>query len=157
MSVAEKRLKDLPGKLGRDVRVVRAPCMCGCDHAPVCAVGHLQTFKATPETVAAAVKKNGHAHAWKPDTDFAGYQKAGGYALLQACLEDKRTRDELIKLVSDAGLRGLGGAGFPTGRKWSLVRAESAPRMFAVNADEGEPRSEEHTSELQSLRHLVCR
>ena len=139
MAGAEKLLKELPGKLGRDVRVVRAPCMGGCDHAPVCAVGHLQTFKATPETVAAAVKKNGHAHAWKPHTDFAGYQKARGYALLQACLEDKRTRDELIKIVSDAGLRGLGGAGFPTGRKWSLVRAEPAPRMFAVNADEGEP------------------
>ena len=105
MAGAEKLLKELPAKLGRDVRVVRAPCMGGCDHAPVCAVGHLQTFKATPETVAAAAKKNGHAHAWKPDTDFAGYQKARGYALLQACLEDKRTRDELIKIVSDAGLR----------------------------------------------------
>ena len=51
----------------------------------------------------------------------------------------KRTRDDLIKIVSDAGLRGLGGAGFPTGRKWSLVRAEPAPRLMAVNADEGEP------------------
>ena len=71
--------------------------------------------------------------------DFAAYQKAGGYALLKDCLAGKRTRDEIIKIVSDAGLRGLGGAGFPTGRKWSLVRAEPAPRMFAVNADEGEP------------------
>jgi formate dehydrogenase len=139
MAGAEKLLKELPGKLGRNVRVVRAPCMGGCDRAPVCAVGHLQTFESTPETVATAVKKNDHAHAWKPDTDFAGYQKAGGYTLLKACLEDKRTRDELIKIVSNAGLRGLGGAGFPTGRKWSLVRAEPAPRMFAVNADEGEP------------------
>ena len=74
-----------------------------------------------------------------PSVDFAAYQKAGGYALLKSCLTDKRTRDELIKIVSDAGLRGLGGAGFPTGRKWALVRAEPAPRMFAVNADEGEP------------------
>ncbi|MDQ2954728.1 MAG: SLBB domain-containing protein, partial [Pseudomonadota bacterium] len=61
------------------------------------------------------------------------------YALLGECIADKRTRDDLIKIVSDAGLRGLGGAGFPTGRKWSLVRAEPAPRLFAVNADEGEP------------------
>ena len=99
----------------------------------------LQTFKATPDNVAAAVKAKPHAHAWTPGADFAAYQKAGGYALLKACLTDKRTRDELIKIVSDAGLRGLGGAGFPTGRKWSLVRAEPAPRMFAVNADEGEP------------------
>ncbi len=78
-------------------------------------------------------------HAWKPEADFAAYQKSGGYALLKDCLAGKRTRDELIKIVSDAGLRGLGGAGFPTGRKWSLVRAEPAPRLFAVNADEGEP------------------
>src|SRR5207237_1029235 len=55
------------------------------------------------------------------------------------CLQGKRTREEIIATVSDAGLRGLGGAGFPTGRKWSLVRAEPAPRMMAVNADEGEP------------------
>ncbi len=65
--------------------------------------------------------------------------RGGGYALLKACLGGARTRDDIIKAVSDAGLRGLGGAGFPTGRKWSLVRAEPAPRLFAVNADEGEP------------------
>ena len=139
MAGAEKLLKDLPGKLGRDVRVVRAPCMGACDRAPVAAVGHVQTFKATPDNVAAAVKAKPHAHVWTPGADFAAYQKAGGYALLKSCLTDKRTRDDLIKIVSDAGLRGLGGAGFPTGRKWSLVRAEPAPRLFAVNADEGEP------------------
>jgi NADH:ubiquinone oxidoreductase subunit F (NADH-binding) len=132
-------LKDLSGKLGRDVRVVRAPCMGACDRAPVAAVGHVQTFKATAENVAAAVKAKPHAHVWTPGTDFVAYQKTGGYAVVRACLTDKRTRDDLIKIVSDAGLRGLGGAGFPTGRKWSLVRAEPAPRMFAVNADEGEP------------------
>jgi len=139
MAGAERLLRELPGKLGKDVRVVRAPCMGACDRAPVCAVGHVQTFKASTETVAASVKAKPHPHAWKPDADFSAYQKAGGYALLKSCLTDKRTRDELIKIVSDAGLRGLGGAGFPTGRKWALVRAEPAPRMFAVNADEGEP------------------
>src|SRR5512143_4085758 len=139
MAGAEKLLKELPGKLGHDVRVVRAPCMGACDRAPVCAVGHVQTFKATPDSVAAAVKAKPHPHAWKPDADFAAYQKTGGYALLKDSIADKRTRDELIKIVSDAGLRGLGGAGFPTGRKWSLVRAEPAPRLFAVNGDEGEP------------------
>ncbi len=139
MAGAEKLLKELPGKLGRDIRVIRAPCMGACDRAPVSAVGHLQTFKATADKIAADVKANKHPHAWRPGADFAAYQKAGGYALLKACLTDKRTRDELIKIVSDAGLRGFGGAGFPTGRKWSLVRAEPAPRMFAVNADEGEP------------------
>ena len=139
MAGAEKLLATLPGKLGKDVRVVRAPCMGACDRAPVCAVGHVQTFKATPDKVAASVKAKPHAHAYKPGADFAAYQKAGGYALLKDCLSGKRTRDDLIKIVSDAGLRGLGGAGFPTGRKWSLVRAEPAPRLFAVNADEGEP------------------
>jgi len=139
MGGAEALLKDLPAILGKDVRVLRAPCMGACDRAPVIAVGHMQTFNATPDKVAASVKANPHPHAWKPDADFVAYQSAGGYALLKDCLAGKRTRDELIKIVSDAGLRGLGGAGFPTGRKWQLVRAEPAPRMFAVNADEGEP------------------
>src|SRR5471032_120906 len=139
MAGAEKLLAELPGKLGKDVRVVRAPCMGACDRAPVCAVGHMQTFHGTLETVATAAKANPHAHAWHPAIDFAGYLKSGGYALVKECLAGKRTPDELIKIVSDAGLRGLGGAGFPTGRKWSLVRAEPAPRLFAVNADEGEP------------------
>jgi formate dehydrogenase len=139
MAGAETLLKKLPAILGKDVRVVRAPCMGACDRAPVAAVGHLQTFKATPETIAADVKAKKHTHSWKPGADFAAYQKAGGYTLLKDCLAGKRTRDELIKIVSDAGLRGLGGAGFPTGRKWQLVRAEPAPRLFAVNCDEGEP------------------
>jgi len=139
MAGAEKLLGELPGRLGTEVRVVRAPCMGACDHAPVCAVGHVQTFQATADTVEAAVKARPHAHACEPGTDFAAYERDGGYALLKDCLSGKRTRDELISIVSDAGLRGMGGAGFPTGRKWSLVRAEPAPRLFAVNADEGEP------------------
>ena len=153
MAGAEKLLKDLPGKLGRDVRVVRAPCMGACDRAPVAAIGHVQTFKATPDNVVAAVKAKPHAHVWTPGADFAAYQKAGGYALLKSCLTDKRTRDDLIKIVSDAGLRGLGGAGFPTGRKWSLVRAEPAPRLFAVNADEGEPGTFKDRYYLESDPH----
>ncbi len=139
MAGAETLLKKLPAILGKDVRVVRAPCMGACDRAPVAAVGHVQTFKATPDNVAASVKAKPHAHAFKPGADFAAYQKDGGYTLLKDCLAGKRTRDELIKSVSDSDLRGLGGAGFPTGRKWSIVRAEPAPRLFAVNADEGEP------------------
>jgi len=139
MAGAETLLKKLLGIFGKDVRVVRAPCMGACDRAPVAAVGHVQTFVATPEKVAAAVKAKPHAHAWKPGADFAAYQKSGGYALLKSCLDSTRTREGMVKLVSDSGLRGLGGAGFPTGRKWELVRAEPSPRMFAVNADEGEP------------------
>src|SRR5689334_18985734 len=107
MAGAEKLIENLPGILGKDVRVVHAPCMGACDRAPVVAVGHVQTFKAAPENVAAAVKKKPHAHAWKPQIDFAQYQKSGGYALVKDCIAGKRTPDELIKLVSDAGLRGL--------------------------------------------------
>jgi formate dehydrogenase len=136
---AERLLADLPGKLGANVRVVRAPCMGACDRAPVCAVGHVQVMKADAAKVAAGVAKPVHAHAYPTPTPFDAYVRSGGYDLLKACTGGVRTRDDLIKLVSDAGLRGLGGAGFPTGRKWALVRAEPAPRLFAVNADEGEP------------------
>jgi NADH:ubiquinone oxidoreductase subunit F (NADH-binding)/NADH:ubiquinone oxidoreductase subunit E len=139
MAGGEHLLDTLPQALGKNVRVVRAPCMGACDQAPVCAVGHVQVTAANDASVAAAVKKNPHAHAWHTHKNFDAYRAEGGYALLQDCLSGKRTREKLIEIVSDAGLRGLGGAGFPTGRKWSLVRAEPAPRMMAVNADEGEP------------------
>jgi formate dehydrogenase len=139
MAGAETLLRELPARLGAGVRVVRAPCMGACDRAPVCAVGHSQVMQAKADQVAAAAAKHAHPHAYPTPKDFAGYQREGGYALLKACLAGTRTRDDLIKIVSDAGLRGLGGAGFPTGRKWSLVRAEPAPRLFAVNCDEGEP------------------
>ncbi len=136
---AERLLAELPKKLGKNVRVVRAPCMGACDRAPVCAVGHVQVMKATLDSVASAAAAKPHAHAYKAGADFSAYRADGGYKLLAGCLDGTRTRDEIIKIVSDAGLRGLGGAGFPTGRKWSLVRAEPAPRLMAVNADEGEP------------------
>jgi len=139
MAGAEHLLRTLPNRLGADVRVVRAPCMGACDRAPVCAVGHVQVMGATVESVAAAAAQGAHAHAYPTPNDFERYTRAGGYALLKACVKGTRTRDDIIKVVSDAGLRGLGGAGFPTGRKWTLVRAEPAPRLFAVNADEGEP------------------
>ena len=136
---AERLFAELPDALGPNVRVVRAPCMGACDRAPVCAVGHMQVMQADAAKVTAAAAKPAHPHAYPTPTALDAYVKSGGYELLKACLAGKRTRDDLIKTVSDAGLRGLGGAGFPTGRKWSLVRAEPAPRLFAVNCDEGEP------------------
>jgi NADH:ubiquinone oxidoreductase subunit F (NADH-binding)/NADH:ubiquinone oxidoreductase subunit E len=139
MAGAERLLQDLPKRLGANVRVVRAPCMGACDRAPVCAVGHVQVMEADAARVAAAAAKPPHAHGFATPTPFDAYVGSGGYELLKACTGGARTRDDVIKAVSDAGLRGLGGAGFPTGRKWSLVRAEPAPRLFAVNADEGEP------------------
>jgi formate dehydrogenase len=139
MAGAEYLLNDLPKLLGTGVRVVRAPCMGACDHAPVCAVGHVQVNEAKGEAVKKLATPHTHAHALKPGTDFDGYRANGGYKLFEEALAGKRTRDELIKVVSDAGLRGLGGAGFPTGRKWQFVRAEKGPRLMAVNGDEGEP------------------
>ena len=139
MAGAEGLLKELSAALGANVRVVRAPCMGACDRAPACAIGHVQVMNATAASVAKLAHAGTHAHALKPGTDYEGYVAAGGYRILNEALDGRRTRDELIKVVSDAGLRGLGGAGFPTGRKWSLVRAEPAPRLMAVNADEGEP------------------
>ena len=136
---SEHLLAELPKKLGPGVRVVRAPCMGACDRAPACAVGHVQVLNADMAKVAAAAAKPAHAHAYPTPTAFDAYVGGGGYGLLKACIGGARTRDDIIMAVSDAGLRGLGGAGFPTGRKWSLVRAEPAPRLFAVNADEGEP------------------
>ena len=138
MNGAQKLITELPAVLGKDVRVVRAPCMGACDRAPIAAVGHSQVFKATKDNVVAAVKKHEHPQAYPTPKDFDAYVKEGGYSLLKDCLSGKRTREELISIVSDV-LRGLGGAGFPAGRKWSLVRAGPAPRMMAVNGDEGEP------------------
>jgi formate dehydrogenase beta subunit len=136
---AEHLLDVLPKKLGANARVVHAPCMGACDRAPVCAVGHVQIMRADAAKVAGVVAKPPHAHVYPTPNAFDAYVRGGGYELLKSCTGGARSRDDVIKAVSDAGLRGLGGAGFPTGRKWSLVRAEPAPRLFAVNADEGEP------------------
>src|SRR5205823_14185534 len=88
--------------------------------------------------IAAAVVQPPHGRAYPTQNPFEAYRGAGGYQLLQACQSGARTREAIIRLVSDAGLRGLGGAGFPTGRKWTLVRTEPAPRLVAVNDEEGE-------------------
>jgi formate dehydrogenase len=139
MAGGDHLLADLPGKLGPSVRVVGAPCMGACHQAPVCAIGHVQVPRATLDNAAAAIAHGTHAHAVVPGRDLATYRLENGYTLLGDCLSGERTREDIIKAVSDANLRGLGGAGFPTGRKWSLVRQEPAPRMVAVNGDEGEP------------------
>jgi formate dehydrogenase len=94
---------------------------------------------ATVDKVKAAVQANSLACAEPDYVDYAAYRKAGGYRLIADCLAGKRSRDEVTKIMEDSGLRGLGGAGFPAGRKWRLVAAEPAPRLMAVNIDEGEP------------------
>ena len=139
MMGAQSLLQRLPGILGPDVRVVRAPCVGGCDKAPVVAVGHAQVAHATPETVARAVTDGAGPSPLSGYKDFDAYVAAGGYALLRDCLGGKRTVDEVTAIVEDSGLRGLGGAGFPTFRKWQFVRGYPGPRLMALNADEGEP------------------
>ncbi len=132
-------LESLPGRLGADVRVVRAPCMGRCDTAPVAEVGHRHVDRADAASIAVAVNGGDH-HPEIPDhMSFDAYVGAGGYGLLRDCLAGNRSADELVAIMEDSGLRGLGGAGFPAGRKWRFVRAEAGRRLMAVNADEGEP------------------
>ena len=137
---AQKLLAALPNKLGKKVRVVRAPCMGGCHNAPVTAIGHALHERATVDSVAKAVKSGHAAHPPLPAyRDFAAYRADGGYTLLEACLAGKVPLEDILKKLEDSQTKGLGGAGFPTGRKWRFVRAEAKPRLMAVNADEGEP------------------
>jgi len=132
--IAALERRETPG-----VRVVRAPCMGRCDTAPVAAVGHRAVDHATPERVA-EVFAGGDFHPEIPAyRDFDVYRAEGGYNVLEQCLAGERPVESVLETLSDGGLRGLGGAGFPTGRKWQFVRAEARPRLMAVNADEGEP------------------
>ncbi|MCZ6863509.1 MAG: NAD(P)H-dependent oxidoreductase subunit E, partial [Alphaproteobacteria bacterium] len=138
MAGAEALLAELPDKLGGGVRVLRAPCMGRCDRAPVAEVGHRHVEHATAAGLTAAAQ--GDLHPEIPDyQNLTTYRAEGGYGALADCLEGRITVEQAIDTLSDSGLRGLGGAGFPTGRKWSFVRAEAKPRYLAVNADEGEP------------------
>ncbi|HEX8665833.1 MAG TPA: NADH-ubiquinone oxidoreductase-F iron-sulfur binding region domain-containing protein [Beijerinckiaceae bacterium] len=139
MMGTERLLAELKGALEPDVRVVRAPCMGGCHNAPVTAIGHALHEHATVASVTKAVAA-GETHPHVPDTiGFDRYCAEGGYKLLADCLEGRRAVEDVIKTLEDSNLRGLGGAGFPAGRKWRFVRAEPGPRLMAVNADEGEP------------------
>jgi formate dehydrogenase beta subunit len=136
---AEALLATLKDSCGPEVRVVRAPCMGGCHRAPVTAIGHALHEHATVDSVMGALSA-GETHPHVPDhVPFEQYRAGGGYSLLADCLAGRRAIDDVIKALEDSNLRGLGGAGFPTGRKWRFVRAEPAPRLMAVNADEGEP------------------
>ena len=136
---APRLMADLEAQCPDGVRVVRAPCMGRCDTAPVAEVGHRHVDHATPESVLAAAA-SGDTHPHVPDyEDYDAYEARGGFAVLDDCRAGRRTVDQAVETLDAAGLRGLGGAGFPTGRKWSIVRSYSGPRLMAVNADEGEP------------------
>ena len=139
MAGAQQLLERLPQLLGRNVRVIPAPCVGRCEQAPVAVVHQNPVPCATLEAVRAEVDA-GRIHD-KPANhiDFDTYLAQGGYAVLRDCIEHRRDFETVVKTMEDSGLRGLGGAGFPAGRKWRIVRGESAPRLLAVNIDEGEP------------------
>jgi formate dehydrogenase len=135
------------------VRVLRAPCMGRCDSAPVVEVGHRHLGHATP-TAVRTLLEGGDLHpeaiAWQR---LDAYRAEGGYALLEGVRAGDVTVDALSKVLQDAGLRGLGGAGFPTFKKWAFVRAEPAPRYMVINADEGEPGTFKDRHYLEQAPH----
>jgi NADH:ubiquinone oxidoreductase subunit F (NADH-binding)/NADH:ubiquinone oxidoreductase subunit E len=136
---AERLIEELNAQAMPDVRIVRAPCMGSCDRAPAADVGRRRVEPATLDRIKAVLAADETRPEIPSYEGLEDYRGRGGYALLASCLSGERTPEQVIATLSDAGLRGLGGAGFPTGRKWSLVRAEKGPRLLAVNGDEGEP------------------
>ena len=136
---ARTLLAELGGKAGNDVRVVRAPCMGRCDKPPVAAVGQRHVEGASTASVLETIRE-GQTQAELPDyVAYEDYVANGGYRLLGQCLSGARQVEDVITALEHSQLRGLGGAGFPTGRKWKIVRGYPEPRLMAVNADEGEP------------------
>ena len=138
---SETLLRDLAAKYNGkgEVRVLRAPCMGRCDTAPTLEIGHNHIDFADLDKVADTIKAD-DTHAHIPDYEqFDAYTANGGYAELKALRAGSKSRDSLQDEVLESGLRGMGGAGFPSGKKWSFVRMNEGPRYLAVNGDEGEP------------------
>ena len=139
MGGAKSLLAKLPNILGREVRVISAPCVGRCEQAPVAVVHQHAVPHATPECVAQAVNAQ-HTQGNTTDyIDLEAYVADGGYALASALHAGTADAEQVLQALEDSGLRGLGGAGFPAGRKWRIVRDQPAPRLMAVNIDEGEP------------------
>ena len=164
---AQNLLSKLPAILGNpNVKVVAAPCVGRCEQAPVAVVHQYPVLFATTDKVSAAVKNNlttqpmakdsanfdpaalaekgvspqGENQALSPDyVGYESYRAQGGYALAKEISEGKKDAESIIKAMENSGLRGLGGAGFPAGRKWRIVKDQVAPKLMAVNIDEGEP------------------
>ena len=132
-------LERLPAILGTEVRVLAAPCIGRCEQAPAVLVGQRPVMNASPEAVLAAVTARATADRHEGHIDYDAYRKEGGYSLLRACTEGRFDPESVIVTLMASRLRGLGGAGFPAGRKWRIVKNEPGPRLMAVNIDEGEP------------------
>ena len=135
----EKLLQDLQSKVGPTMRVVRAPCVGFCDNAPVAEVGHRYVLNATTSEVLATAARGETDPIIPGYVDYDAYVKDGGYKLLRDLRAGRIKKEDVLKALDDSSLRGLGGAGFPTGRKWRAVLGEPGPRVMVVNADEGEP------------------
>jgi len=139
MGGATQLLADLKGALGDGVRVIPAPCVGRCHEAPIAVLGQNPIDRADTAKVKAAVGANAVKAEPLAYIAYDEYREHGGYSLLAECVAGKRPLEGVLKAMEDSALRGLGGAGFPTGRKWRIVRAEPGPRLFAINIDEGEP------------------
>ncbi|MBK6650394.1 MAG: NAD(P)H-dependent oxidoreductase subunit E [Betaproteobacteria bacterium] len=147
MAGADDLLARLPALLGQGVRVLPSPCLGRCEQAPAVQVGQQALPKATVEaTVEASKMTLRHVHKAKYASEliaFDAYRAAGGYALAASVTQGEHDVDAILQRMEHAGLRGLGGAGFPAGRKWQIVKAQvreqGVPALMAVNIDEGEP------------------
>ena len=137
---SEKLIKDLGENLDKKkVRVLRAPCMGLCDKAPACEVGHKHVensdLKKIKEIIA---NKDLHPTVIKGKS-LRNYIKDGGYEILKKCYSNELAVEDIIEELNNSGLKGMGGAGFPSGQKWKFVRMETGPRLMTINGDEGEP------------------
>lgn len=136
---ANPLIESLEQGLGQQVRIQRVPCIGRCDKAPVAVVGMQPVEFANSEKVTAEVKAN---HITPEDIEpirFETYVDQNGYQTYQQCVNGQIPVEDVLTKMEDSGLRGLGGAGFPVGRKWRIVRDQPAPKLMAVNIDEGEP------------------
>lgn len=151
---AEKLREELKKGLDpKEVRVVRAPCMGRCDAAPTLELGHNHIDRASTDKVQAAISE-GHFHCSIPEYErFQKYFSLGGYQTLLNLRLEGNWEDIQNKILA-SGLRGLGGAGFPSGKKWGFVRMNEGPRFIAVNGDEGEPGTFKDRFYLERTPHL---
>ena len=137
---AKQLIQKLPQLLGNPkIKVIAAPCVGRCEQAPVAVVHQNAVVHATLESVVAAVVSKQKWQALPDYEDMDAYIANGGYELLKQIQSKAIEPEKIIQTMESSGLRGLGGAGFPAGKKWRIVREQAAPRLMAVNIDEGEP------------------